>query len=64
MAWYDKKKRTAKKSDAGTVVCDYCGKYHYRDAGGWVVNGHGNLLCYDLEGGCFDKMRGLRKDGS
>ena len=61
MVWYEKNKRKAKKKDdTGTVVCDYCGKYHYRQAGGWVVNGNGQLLCYDLEGGCFDKVRGLR----
>lgn len=30
--------------------------------GTWVVNGNQHVLCFDSNGGCFDKVRGVRED--
>jgi len=44
--------------------CHICGSKHYQHLGGWVINGAGKLLCYemdyetkDLRKDCFEKAR-------
>ena len=48
------------QSDGRKISCDFCGKEHKVMEGTWVVNGLQQVLCHDVNGGCFEKVRRLR----
>lgn len=60
-----KKRKSLKQwsqSSGRKISCDFCGKEHLVMEGTWVVNGNQHVLCFDSNGGCFDKVRGVRED--
>lgn len=43
-----------------SVKCERCHKQMPLKGGDWVINGHGNLLCFGTEESCFEKVYKLR----
>jgi hypothetical protein len=46
-----------KKTDTRKISCDFCGKEHFIQHGGWVVSGNKKMYCHSIEKSCLVKKK-------